>query len=122
MIYASKKFEFATSYCLEDTITRKVIDRRMEQLWHEINIPYFSNEKADIFTQLAELEKTFQILKEITFCFFFCSLQKDEERQAQIDYENKLLLTKMTTIMKYGGNLDNYNNYELRRLVYSAFL
>ena len=51
--------------------------------------------------------------------FLFCSLQKDEERQAQIDYENKLLLTKMTTIMKYGGNLDNYNNYELRRLVYS---
>ena len=45
------------------------------------------------------------------------SLQKDEERQAQIDYENKLLLTKMTTIMKYGGNLDNYNNYEIRRFV-----
>lgn len=45
-------------------------------------------------------------------------VQKDEERQAQIDYENKLLLTKMTTIMKYGGSLDNYNNYEIRSLNY----
>ena len=30
----------------------------------------------------------------------------------------KCVLTRMITIMNYGGSLDNCNNYELRRLVY----
>ena len=42
-------------------------------------------------------------------------LQKEEERQAQIDYENQLLIQKMTKIMKSQGTIDNKNNYEPRR-------
>lgn len=41
--------------------------------------------------------------------------QKEEERQAQIDYENQLLIHKMTKIMKSQGTLDNKNYYEPRR-------
>lgn len=41
--------------------------------------------------------------------------QKEEERQAEIDHENKILLNKMTHVLKYGGNIDNWNNYESRR-------
>ena len=58
MIYASTKFEVATSNGLGgDTITRNVTDgwtdrrrdgRTEDRLWYEINIPYFSNEKAGI--------------------------------------------------------------------------
>ena len=52
VIYASTKFEIATSNGLGgDTITRNVTDGRTHRgtkdwLWYEINIPYFSNEKA----------------------------------------------------------------------------
>ena len=59
VIYASTKFEVATSNGLgEDTITRNVTDGRTDArtdgqtddgpTWYEINIPYFSNEKAGI--------------------------------------------------------------------------
>ena len=58
VIYASTKFEVATSNGLGDgTITRNVMDgrtdartdrRATDRLWYEINIPYFSNEKAGI--------------------------------------------------------------------------
>ena len=62
VIYASTKFEVATSNGLgEDKITRNVTDGRRDgrthgrtdrrttyRLWYEINIPYFSNEKAGI--------------------------------------------------------------------------
>ena len=58
VIYASTEFEVATSNGLgEDTITRNVMDGRTDRqmhgrttnwLWYEINIPYFSNEKAGI--------------------------------------------------------------------------
>ena len=58
VIYASTKFEVATSNGLGgDTITRNVTDgrtdaltdrRTTDRLWYEINIPYFSNEKAGI--------------------------------------------------------------------------
>ena len=58
VICASTKFEVATSNGFgEDTITRNVTDRRTDartdrwttdRLWYEINIPYFSNEKAGI--------------------------------------------------------------------------
>ena len=58
MIYASTKFEVGTFNGLgEDTITRSVMDgqtdartdgRTPDQLWYEIYIPYFSNEKAGI--------------------------------------------------------------------------
>ena len=61
VIYASTKFEVATSNGLgEDTITRNVTDgrtdrqtdARTDRLWYEINIPYFSNEKAGIIRSL----------------------------------------------------------------------
>ena len=66
VIYAPTKFHVATSNCLgEDTITRNVTDgrtdgqtdrqtdrrtdgRTTDRLWYEINIPYFSYEKAGI--------------------------------------------------------------------------
>ena len=62
VIYASTKFEVAMSNGLGgDTITRNVTDRQThrrtdrqtdgrttDRLWYEINIPYFSNEKAGI--------------------------------------------------------------------------
>ena len=50
VIYASTKFEVATFNGLgEDTITRNVTDGRMaDRPWYEINIPFFSNEKASI--------------------------------------------------------------------------
>ena len=54
VIYAPTKFEVAMSNGLgEDTITRNVTDgqtdgRTTDRLWYEINIPYFSYEKAGI--------------------------------------------------------------------------
>ena len=67
MIFASTKFEVATSNGLgEDTITRNVTDGRTDRQTdartdgqtdgrrtdcYEINIPYFSNEKAGINTR-----------------------------------------------------------------------
>ena len=62
VIYAPTKFEVATSNGLgKDTITRNVADgrtdrqtdrrtdgRTTDRLWYEINIPYFSYEKAGI--------------------------------------------------------------------------
>ena len=53
VIYASTKIEVAMSNGLgEDTITRNMTDGRTDgrtdQLWYEINIPYFFNEKAGI--------------------------------------------------------------------------
>ena len=57
VIYAPTKFEVAMSNGLEeDTITRNVTDGRTDgqmhgrtdRLWYEINIPYFSYEKAGI--------------------------------------------------------------------------
>ena len=62
VIYAPTKFQVATSNGLgEDTITRNVTDGRTDartdrqtdgwttdRLWYEINIPYFSYEKAGI--------------------------------------------------------------------------
>ena len=62
VIYAPAKFEVASTNRLgEDTITRNVTDGRRQthgrtdgrtdgRLWYEINIPYFSYEKAGIKT------------------------------------------------------------------------
>ena len=66
VIYAPTKFEVSTSNGLgEDTITRNVTDgrtdgqtdrrtdgRTTDRLWYEINIPYFSYEKAGIINYL----------------------------------------------------------------------
>ena len=69
VIYAPTKFQVATSNGLgEDTITRNVTDgrtdrqtdartdgqtdgRTTDRLWYEINIPYFSYEKAGIIIE-----------------------------------------------------------------------
>ena len=42
-------------------------------------------------------------------------VQKEEERQAMVDHDNQVLLTKMTDIMKKKGRVDNWNDYEARR-------
>ena len=69
MIYAPTKFQVATSNGLgEDTITRNVTDgrtdrqtdrrtdgRTTDRLWYEINIPYFSYEKAGIIIYMIPL-------------------------------------------------------------------
>ena len=67
MIYAPTKFQVATSNGLgEDTITRNVTDgrtdrrtdgRTTDRLWYEINIPYFSYEKAGIKRDPSEIER-----------------------------------------------------------------
>ena len=65
VIYAHTKFQVATSNGLgEDTIARNVTDgrtdrqthrrtdgRMTDRLWYEINIPYFSYEKAGIMIE-----------------------------------------------------------------------
>ncbi|KAK3609682.1 hypothetical protein CHS0354_017534 [Potamilus streckersoni] len=45
-------------------------------------------------------------------------IQKEEERQAEVDHDNKILLNRMTRILKYGGKVDNWNDYESRSLNY----
>ncbi|XP_054758870.2 neurofilament medium polypeptide-like [Lytechinus pictus] len=36
-------------------------------------------------------------------------LQAEEEKQAQIDHENRILLAKLTNIIRSGGQIDNWN-------------
>lgn len=41
-------------------------------------------------------------------------MQSEEERQASIDYENRILLAKLTNVLRSTGQLDNWNyDYEL---------
>ena len=44
-------------------------------------------------------------------------VQKEEERQAEIDHANQLLLHKMTDIMRKKGRVDNWNEYDAKRYV-----
>ena len=41
--------------------------------------------------------------------------QLQEERQAEIDHQNNLLLTRMTEILQKPGRVDNWNEYRTRR-------
>ncbi|XP_046853606.1 uncharacterized protein CFAP97D2-like [Xenia sp. Carnegie-2017] len=43
-------------------------------------------------------------------------MQKQEERSALINKENRLLLEKMSSIMRTKGSVDHNNNYQLRSL------
>ncbi|KAI0211477.1 Annexin A13 [Lamellibrachia satsuma] len=43
-------------------------------------------------------------------------IQQEEQRQAEIEHENKILLQKMSSIMTHRGSLDNWNDYEPRSL------
>ncbi|CAB3992275.1 carboxypeptidase E-like [Paramuricea clavata] len=43
-------------------------------------------------------------------------MQKEEERSALIDKENRLLLEKMSSIMRTRGSVDNRNSYLARSL------
>ena len=78
VIYPSTKFEVALSNGLgEDTITRNVTDgqthgRTTDRLWYEINISYFSNEKAGI--KMPSLKKVCHNLLqlEIEICVCVC--------------------------------------------------
>lgn len=47
-------------------------------------------------------------------------IQQEEEKQAEVDHENRLLLHKMTSIMKNRATVDNWNEYEPRSLNYVA--
>ena len=75
VIYASTKFEIATSYGLgEDTITctRNVTDgRTTDRLWYENNIPYFSNEKAGILSYFfdPEVQRAWHMLILSPICY-----------------------------------------------------
>ena len=42
-------------------------------------------------------------------------IQMEEERQAIIDRDNRILLEKMANIMKTNGQVDNRNEYKQRR-------
>ena len=44
-------------------------------------------------------------------------IQVEEERQAIVDRDNRVLLEKMAQIMKKKGQVDNRNDYKHRRLV-----
>lgn len=41
----------------------------------------------------------------------------EEQRIASIQKDNYLLLTRMAEIMQTKGSLDNYNDYEIKRLI-----
>ncbi|XP_035679279.1 annexin A6-like [Branchiostoma floridae] len=45
-------------------------------------------------------------------------LLAEEERQAQVDHDNRKLLARMTQIMRTHGSLDNWNDYTPRSLNY----
>lgn len=47
-------------------------------------------------------------------------IQQEEEKQAEVDHENRLLLHKMTSIMKNRAQVDNWNEYEPRSLNFVA--
>ena len=76
VIYAPTKFEVATCNGLgEDTITRNVTDgqtdgRTTDRLWYEINIPYFSYEKAGI-KNLQNALKIITISSSNVDCLYF---------------------------------------------------
>ncbi|KAL5008266.1 hypothetical protein ScPMuIL_013847 [Solemya velum] len=42
-------------------------------------------------------------------------MQKEEDRQSEIDHANRLLLEKMTHVMQHRGGIDNWNEHEPRR-------
>ena len=44
-------------------------------------------------------------------------LQMEEERQATVERDNRILLEKMAHIMRTRGRVDNRNNYQQRRSV-----
>ena len=47
-------------------------------------------------------------------------IQMEEERQAIIDRDNRILLEKMVDIMKTTGKVDNRNDYKQRRYLKSV--
>ena len=71
VIYASAKFEVATTKGLrEDTTTRNVTDRQMDRRtdWYEINIPYFSYKKAGIKREMSTQTNN-EAWNHISLCF-----------------------------------------------------
>ena len=44
-------------------------------------------------------------------------LQLEEERLATVERDNRVLLEKMTHIMRTSGRVDNHNDYEHKRWV-----
>lgn len=50
------------------------------------------------------------------FDLFLFNLQSDEERNATIERDNRILLEKMSYIMRTRGRVDNRNDYEHKSL------
>ena len=46
---------------------------------------------------------------------WFFSFQLEEERLATIERDNRILLEKMSYVMRTRGRVDNRNNYEYKR-------
>lgn len=50
------------------------------------------------------------------FDLFLFNFQSDEERNATIERDNRILLEKMSYIMRTRGRVDNRNDYEHKSL------
>jgi len=48
-------------------------------------------------------------------------LQLEEERMSTIERDNRILLEKMSLIMRTRGRVENRNDYEYKRLVSAEF-
>lgn len=58
------------------------------------------------------------IFSPVITCYCFVDiLQLEEERQAEVDHENRLLLQKMSKIMKEPALVDSWNEYHTKRLL-----
>ena len=57
-------------------------------------------------------------LKRVNNILIFFYLQLEEERLATIERDNRILLEKMSYIMRTRGRVDNRNNYEYKRYIY----
>ena len=69
-----------------------------------LNCPYFGDEALNF----------------VRLCFLTFSnlcLQLEEERLATIERDNRILLEKMSFIMRTSGRIDNKNDYEYKRCV-----
>lgn len=54
----------------------------------------------------------------LNFLMVNCLFQLEEERLATIERDNRILLEKMSYIMRTRGRVDNRNMYEYKRSVY----
>ena len=65
--------------------------------------------------KIISLDFHFGYLLELSFLPHCYILQLEEERLATIERDNRILLEKMSYIMRTRGRVDNRNNYEYKR-------